>query len=602
MHWLHHIVVSTDGAFVAKSEIGNSIKKVRSEFVGVGVFSAFVNILALTGSLYMLQVYDRVMPSKSVATLVAFTVLLALLYTAFGLLDYARVRILSRIGVKIDQQLRGRVIQASLLIPLRARSGTNSLQPERDLDQVRTFLSSLGPTAFFDMPWIPVYLGIIYFVHPALGLFALCGAIVLVAITALTEMKTRGPASLATQSGARRASFGDAARRNAEVIHAMGLDQRIAERWQKLTDSFLADQLAISDAASGMGVLSKMLRMLLQSGILGLGAYLSIRGELSSGSIIAGSIVMSRALAPIEIAIANWKGFVGMRQSAKRLNGLLAAHVQNEDKTELPPPVQTLELDAVTVAPPGHSTPAIQNVSFKLEAGDGLGVVGASAAGKSTLMRAIVGAWLPMQQGGTIRLDGAGLDQWSTKDLGRHIGYLPQEISLFDGTVAENIARLDLEAPSDEIIAAAKLAGVHEMIVNLPNGYDTRVGEAGLNLSAGQRQRIGLARAVFGNPFLLVLDEPNSNLDAHGDMALAHAVTAVRARGGIVIVVAHRPAGLAALNKILVLSEGQVQSFGPRDEILRQRSGPMAAPGIAAAPRIPANDAKEATVAVATGA
>lgn len=577
---------------MAKLDLRTSLKKVRAEFIGVGIFSAFVNILALTGSLYMLQVYDRVLPSKSVPTLIAFTVLLILLYAGFGLLDYARIRVLSRIGMKIDQDLRSDVIRASLLLPLRAPIGTNSLQPERDLDQIRTFLSSLGPTAFFDMPWMPVYLAIIYCVHPALGLFALFGAALLVALTAYTEMKTRRPASLATLSGARRAGFCEAARRNAEAIRAMGLERHITERSQKLTDCFLADQLGMSDAASGMGVVSKMLRMLLQSGILGLGAYLAIRGELSSGSIIAGSIIMSRALAPVEIAISNWKGFVNMRQSVKRLNALLPAMVESSGKTELPAPAKTLELDGVTVAPPGQKKPTVHSISFKLEAGDGLGVVGASAAGKSTLVRAIVGAWLPMDGGGSIRLDGASLDQWSTEDLGRHIGYLPQDIALFDGSIAENIARLDLNATSEAIVTAARLAGVHEMIVGLPNGYDTRIGEAGINLSAGQRQRIGLARALYGNPFLLVLDEPNSNLDINGDVALSNAVKAVRARGGIVIVVAHRAQILSALNKVLVLADGQVRAFGPRDELLRSGANPTESSKVLPMSKMAMNDVR----------
>lgn len=577
---------------MSKLDLRTSLKKVRAEFIGVGIFSAFVNILALTGSLYMLQVYDRVLPSKSVPTLIAFTVLLILLYAGFGLLDYARIRVLSRIGMKIDQDLRSDVIRASLLLPLRAPIGTNSLQPERDLDQIRTFLSSLGPTAFFDMPWMPVYLAIIYCVHPALGLFALFGAALLVALTAYTEMKTRRPASLATLSGARRAGFCEAARRNAEAIRAMGLERHITERSQKLTDCFLADQLGMSDAASGMGVVSKMLRMLLQSGILGLGAYLAIRGELSSGSIIAGSIIMSRALAPVEIAISNWKGFVNMRQSVKRLNALLPAMVESSGKTELPAPAKTLELDGVTVAPPGQKKPTVHSISFKLEAGDGLGVVGASAAGKSTLVRAIVGAWLPMDGGGSIRLDGASLDQWSTEDLGRHIGYLPQDIALFDGSIAENIARLDLNATSEAIVTAARLAGVHEMIVGLPNGYDTRIGEAGINLSAGQRQRIGLARALYGNPFLLVLDEPNSNLDINGDVALSNAVKAVRARGGIVIVVAHRAQILSALNKVLVLADGQVRAFGPRDELLRSGANPTESSKVLPMSKMAMNDVR----------
>jgi PrtD family type I secretion system ABC transporter len=554
---------------VTKSSIRDSLSKARGAFIGVGIFSGLVNLLALTGSLYMLQVYDRVIPSKSVPTLIGFTVLLIILYAAFGALDYARVRLLSRIGAGIDRQLRNKVFGAVLVLPLRAKQGVDDLQPVRDLDQIRSFLSGLGPTALFDMPWMPVYLTLVYILHPALGAFATAGAILLVGLTVLTEMKTRAPASAAVRSGSARSAFGEAARRNAEVIRSMGLDRRVVTRWQKLNDRYLADHLAMSDASGAIGVFSKMLRMVLQSGILGLGAYLSIMGELSSGSIIAASIIMSRALAPIEIAIANWKGFVGMRQSARRLDSLLASLPRSETAVSLPRPTQILEVQDLTMAPPGHTVPTLRNVSFKLEAGDGLGVIGASAAGKSTLMRALVGAWLPMSRGGSVRLDGATLDQWSTEALGRDIGYLPQDIELFEGTVAENIARLDPEATSEDVIAAARLAGIHDMIVHLTDGYETRIGESGLRLSAGQRQRLGLARALYGNPFLIVLDEPNSNLDVEGDMALSRAIKSVRDRRGIVVVVAHRPSALANLNKVLVLQRGEVQAFGPREEVLK---------------------------------
>ena len=385
---------------MAASSVKESISAARFAFVGIGVFSGMINLLALTGSLYMLQVYDRVVPSKSVPTLIGFTVLMALLYVAFGALDYARMRVLSRIGLGIDRLLRERVLEAVLLLPLRVRQGLDGIQPVRDLDQIRSFLSGMGPTALFDMPWMPIYLALVYVLHPVLGLFATVAGIALIGLTALTEKRMRAPAKAAVQSGAARSAFGEAARRNAEVIPAMGLERRMMSQWHKLSGTFLGDQLALSDAAGGIGSFSKMLRMLLQSGILGLGAYLAIEGELSAGSIIAASIIMSRALAPIEIAIANWKGFIGLRESAKRLDGLLASLPAKGNIIDLPRPSRLLEVQNLTVAPPGQTLPTLVNVSFKLQAGEGLGVIGASAAGKSTLVRAIVGAWMPMPRGG----------------------------------------------------------------------------------------------------------------------------------------------------------------------------------------------------------
>jgi PrtD family type I secretion system ABC transporter len=554
---------------VSRSSVKDAIRRARLAFLGVGVFSGIINVLVLAGSIYMLQVYDRVLPSRSVPTLIGITVLLVLIYAAFGALDYARIRTLSRIGLGIDRQLRGRVMQAVLLVPIRARQGTDALQSVRDLDQIRSFLSSMGPTALFDMPWMPIYIGLIWLLHPVLGYFAIASALILIALTALTEMRTKAPAKEAIKSSSQRHSFGESARRNAEVVQAMGLGGRMVAHWEKVNERYLVDQVKMNDAATGIGTISKVLRLLLQSGILGLGAYLAIKGELSPGALIAGSIVLSRALAPIEVAIANWKGFVGMRQSIARLDQLLMAIPDTEITTALPRPAQTLAVKDLAVAPPGETLPTISNVSFTLEAGDALGVIGPSAAGKSTLIRALVGAWNPLPRGGTVRLDGSTLDQWAPEAIGRDIGYLPQDIELFDGTVADNIARLDPKPSSEAVIAAAKLAGIHEMIVHLPAGYETRVGDSGTKLSAGQRQRIGLARALYGDPFLVVLDEPNSNLDMQGDLALTAAIRAVRDRGGIVVVVAHRPSALVGVNKVLAMNKGQVQAVGPRDEVLK---------------------------------
>jgi ATP-binding cassette subfamily C protein len=539
--------------------------------LGVGAFSGVINLLALTGSFYMLQVYDRVLTSRSVPTLVGLTLLMAGLYVANGLLDFLRVRVMSRVGVRIDDDLRAAVFSAVQLLPLRSRSGGDGLQPIRDLDQIRSFLSGLGPTAFFDLPWVPIYLGVIYLLHPALGAFSLAGATILVVLTIITDFKSAGPLRAAAKTGSQRIAFGEAARRNAEVIRAMGLGPHLQRRWADLNAQHLTDQLQASDAVGGIGTISKVLRLLLQSGMLGLGAYLVIQGELSAGAIIASSIIMARALAPIETSIAYWRGFVSARQSHRRLVELFRSVAREpDDLLELPNPRINVIVENLSVAPPGEARPVVQGVSFKLAAGDGLGIIGPSASGKSTLARVIVGAWQPLPNGGSVRIDGAALDQWTPEALGRHIGYLPQGIELFDGTVAENIARFDASAQDSAIVAAAEAAGVHDMIVHLPNGYQTQVGEAGSMLSAGQRQRIALARALYGDPFLVVLDEPNSNLDQIGDDALTEAILSVRRRCGIVIVIAHRPSALAAVDKVLAMVAGRMQAFGSKEEVLRK--------------------------------
>jgi len=549
--------------------VRKAIAKSSLAFLGVALFSAVINALVLTGSFYMLQVYDRILPSRSVPTLVGITVLLIILYAAYGTLDFARVRILSRIGLGIDRQLRGDVLKIEMLLPLRTKAGTDAMRPMRDLDQVRTFFSGLGPTALFDMPWLPVYIALIYALHPALGFFAICAGILLIILTLITEARTKTPSRKASHSSNVRQSFGENARRNAEVLRAMGLRGRAVERWETLNEKYLADQLAMSDAANGIGSASKVLRLLLQSGILGLGAYLTINGELSAGSLIACSIILSRALAPIEVAITHWKSFVAMRQGLARLNKLLTLMPNEDIELDLPRPSRFLAVSDLYGGPPGETNPVVAGVTFRLDAGDGLGIVGPSAAGKSTLVRILAGIWAPMQRGGSVRLDGATLDQWAEERIGRDIGYLPQDIELFDGTIAENIARLDKTAPAEQVMAAATLAGIHEMITAMPAGYNTRIGDGGTKLSAGQRQRVALARALYGDPFLVILDEPNSNLDAQGDVALKDAILSVRRRGGIVILVAHRPSALAGVDMVLALAKGQVRAFGHKEDVLR---------------------------------
>jgi ATP-binding cassette subfamily C protein len=439
---------------------------------------------------------------------------------------------------------------------------------------VRLFLSSLGPTALFDLPWMPLYLSIIYAFHPVLGHAALAGAVLLIALTLLIEWLTGEPSRQAGIVAAARNRLGEGSVRNAEVLTAMGLAARMGERWHEVSRDYIASQQQVSDVGGGLGAISKVLRMMLQSGVLALGAYLVIRQEATAGIIIAGSILTSRALAPVELAIAHWKGFVAARQGWARLDQLMKLLPAKDEPLPLPAPRATLIVEAVRVAAPGDPRLIVQDVSFSLKAGQGLGIIGPSGSGKSSLVRSIVGAWQTAH--GKVRLDGAALDQWSATALGRHIGYLPQDVELFAGTVAQNIARFDGDADPRGIIAAAEAAGVHDLIATLKDGYETQIGEHGTALSAGQRQRIALARALHGDPFLVVLDEPNSNLDAQGEAALTRAISGARARGGIVVVAAHRPNALVALDLVLAMANGRQQAFGPKDEVLGKVLGAAA--------------------------
>lgn len=538
--------------------------------VSVGVFSGVLNVLALTGAIYMLQVYDRVIPSRSIPTLIGLTVILVLMFAANGVLDVLRTRILSRIAIRLDESLRETLFNAVQLLSLRAGGETDGLQPVRDLDRLRGFLSGIGPTALFDLPWIPVYLALIFMLHPMMGWFAVAGAFALIAITLATELLSRGPNARASISGGMRLALAGSAARNAEAVRSMGMGPTLNQRWQQLSDRHIEDQIGATDAVAGLGVSAKVLRLLLQSGILGLGAYLAVIGQVSPGAIIAGSIVMSRALAPIETITQQWRGFLEARQATERLKKVVAAaSTEDREVTELPVPQQTISIETVSVAPPGRTNPTVQAMSFSLQAGEALGVIGPSGSGKTSLARAIVGVW-PVLQGGAIRFDGAAIDQWLPSEIGRHIGYMPQNIQLFDGTIAENIARLAPDATDESVVAAAMAAGVHELIVGLPEGYQTRITENGGGLSAGQRQRVALARALYGDPFLVVLDEPNSNLDSAGDVALSNAIQAVKERNGIVIVIAHRPAAIAHVDKVLAMAGGKLQAIGPKDEVLRK--------------------------------
>ena len=559
----------------------NPLKACRGAFLGVALLSGLINLLYLSGSIFMMEVYDRVLPSRSLPTLVGLSLIIVVLYLFQGLFDAVRGRILARVGAAVDEDLSQAVFQSQLAAPLKSRPEGDGQQPLRDLDQIRAFLAGGGPSALFDLPWMPLYLAICFAFHPYIGLVALAGGLVLVTLTLLTEMLTRGSTKAAVGAAVQRNTIAEGARRNAEVVHALGMAGRIGTRWGEANAQYLAHQQRTSDVAGGFGAMSKVLRMLLQSAVLAVGAYLVIEGEATGGIMIAASILTSRALAPVELAIANWKGFVTARQGWRRLQEQLDRTAPAPAPLALPAPRALLALDAAGTGAPGSQRFAVQDVSFELKAGAGLGIIGPSASGKSSLARMLVGVWPTWR--GKVRLDAAALEQWSAEERGRHVGYLPQDVELFAGTVAQNIARFEAQPDPQAVIAAAQAANVHEMILHLPDGYETQVGEAGAALSGGQRQRLGLARALYGTPFLVVLDEPNSNLDSEGEQALGAAILGVRARGGIVIVIAHRPSALAGVDQVLVMAEGRVQSFGPKDEVLSKVLRPVPAPE----PRLP---------------
>lgn len=555
-------------AIPGRTELGEALRSCRNAFIGVGIMSCMINILYLTGSIFMLEVYDRVIPSRSVPTLVGLIVLCGGLYIAQGILDMLRARILGRIGTSLDEAMSARVFETIVRLPLLMGNRSDGMQPIRDLDSVRSFLGSMGPGAFFDLPWLPFYLVICFAFHWLIGVAALVGAVILVTLTLITEFMSRQPARDTLVLGARRNDIATTSRRNAEVLVAMGMSGRLTKRWTEANDKYLSGNQTASDVTGGLGAIAKVLRMMLQSAVLAVGAYLVIHQEATAGIIIAGSILSARALAPVDLAIAHWKGFVAARQSWHRLNKLLESLPERKEQTLLQAPSRRLSVEAITMVPPGDQRVIVQDVNFVLEAGMGLGVIGPSGSGKSSMVRALVGVWQPAR--GKVRLDGAALDQWPSDVLGRYLGYLPQDVELFGGTIAQNICRFDPEAKSEAIIAAAKEAGVHDMIIKMREGYDTPIGEQGGALSAGQAQRVALARALYGNPFLIVLDEPNSNLDSEGDEALTRAVRSARQRGAIVVVVAHRPVGIEAVDQLLVLKDGKMQAFGPKEQVLGQ--------------------------------
>jgi ATP-binding cassette subfamily C protein len=555
-------------AVASRNTIGESLKTCRGALTAVAMYSCTINVLMLTGALFMLQVYDRILPSHSVPTLVGLFVIVIILYAGQGLLDMVRARIMVRIGRSLDEDVSDRVYQAVVQFPLQMRRSSNALQPLRDLDQLRSFLSGAGPTALFDLPWIPLYLALCFAFHVWIGLTATIGALLLIALALITELLVRHSSINTISHGAARLALADASRRNAEVLAAMGMTHALCDRWQEINTHYMDSQQRTSDVSVTLVAFSRVLRIFLQSTVLGIGAYLVIQQSATAGIIIASSILTSRALAPVELAIGHWKTFLAARQSWHRLATLLGRNFPAQAPLSLPAPCRSISVQGVHVTPPGQTTLVVRGATFELAAGQALGVIGPSASGKSSLARTLVGVWKPAK--GTVELDGASLDRWSAEALGRHIGFLPQDVELFDGSVTENIARFEATPDPTAVIAAAQTTGIHEMILSLPNGYETHVGEDGTALSAGQRQRIALARALYRDPFLVVLDEPNSNLDAEGERALTAAIKDVRARGGIVVIVAHRPSALIAVDHVAAMAQSRIQAFGAKDEILRQ--------------------------------
>jgi PrtD family type I secretion system ABC transporter len=553
------------GLLPGQSELLSAILLSRRPFMALAGFSFVINILMLAGPLFMLQVYDRVMTSGSMPTLLVLTLITAGLYGIIGMLELVRSRVVVRIGVEIDERLGNRIFQASLKRSIASRGASPSAL--RELDNLRQFLAGQGPMTFFDAPWTPVYLLVVFLTHWMLGIVATLGAALLLIVAWASERTSRGPLTEAGKAAARSFELAESAGRNAEAITAMGMLGDYRSRWRKTNAEAMSWALLAADRLGSMSALSKTLRLLWQSLMLAAGAALALRGEISAGAIIAGTIIFGRALAPVEQIIGHWRASLKALESYHKLDELLSREPPPPRRTALPAPKGKLEVSQLRVAAPEGRHLILQNLNFGVAPGQMLAVIGPSASGKSTLARTIVGLWPAV--GGTIRLDGARLDQWNAEDLGRHVGYLPQDVELFAGTVKENIARFRDDAQDEDVIAAAAAAHAHEMILALPQGYETQLGAFGTHLSAGQRQRIALARALYGNPPLVVLDEPNANLDRNGDEALSRAVDGMRARGQAVVLVSHRVQAIGKADLLLYVDRGTQRAFGTREDVMK---------------------------------
>jgi len=547
-----------------RTELAEILFSFRKAFYTAGLFSMFINVIGLVPSIYMLQVYDRVLQSRNVTTLIMLTVIMLGFYLMLGMLELARSKLLIRIGAQLDMKLNSRVFVASFEKNLK-RAGGNAGQALGDLTNVRQFLTGNGLFAFFDAPWAPIYLAVIFFFDPWLGVFALFAALILFSLAWATELSTRKPLAEATQIAASANNYATNNLRNAEVIEAMGMLDNLRHRWLQKQMRFLSLQNEASDKAASISAATKSVRIAVQSLVLGGGALLVIEGQLTPGGMIAASILLGKALQPVEMAIGVWKQLLGARTAYHRLEELLQEHPERPSGMELPAPAGRLLLEEVMAAAPGSQALILKQVGFNVAPGEIVGVIGPSASGKSTLARLLVGVWPTL--GGKVRLDGADVYTWDKNLLGPSVGYLPQDIELFEGTIAENIARFG-DVDADQVVEAAKLAGVHDMILRFPNGYDTQIGDSGSVLSGGQRQRIAFARAIYGNPSFVVLDEPNSNLDDVGEAALVRAIQELKRRGTTVILITHRTSIISVVDKLLLLVDGALQLYGPRDQVL----------------------------------
>lgn len=550
------------------AELAAARRKSRGLYWMVAIFSFFVNMLMLTGPLYMLNVYDRVLGSRSLETLIALSVLVVFLYAMMGIMDFVRGRIMGRIGARFQAELDRRVFSAALKATTMNRVPREAATGLRDLEAVQRLITSPALMAIFDLPWSPLFFFGIFIFHPYLGYLALSGAAFLILVAIANRVTTSKPLEKANAAAFASEALGAQIRNESEMVHSLGMRGAVFDRWQIARGASLDATIGAADGSGTYTALTKAFRLMLQSAMLGLGAYLVLQGELSPGAMIAGSILLGRGLAPIEMMVGQWAIFQKGHEGWTRMTTLLGSVPLDQPRTGLPKPAARLVADQVTVVPPGEQAAALRMISFSVGPGQAVGVIGTSGAGKSTLARALTGVWRPA--GGKIRLDGAALDQYDPDVLGQHIGYLPQRVQLFDGTIKENIARMSMNPDDAMVVAAAQKAAAHEMILKLPDGYDTRVSGSSGRLSGGQIQRIGLARAMYGDPVVLVLDEPNSNLDNDGSTALNNAIKTSKADGKIVFIMAHRPAAIQECELLLVIENGARRAFGPKDEVLRE--------------------------------
>ena len=535
--------------------------------MSVGFFSLFINALMLVPTFYMLQVYGRVVTGGSLTTLAMLTLILTFLLVTMGLLEWVRSRIMVRVSTRLDVLLGRDVYRASFKRALDSGGQDASAQPLSDLTGLRQFMSGNGLFAFFDAPWLPIYVAVLFLFHPWFGWTAIGCAVILLALAIINEQSTGKVLAAANKESIGSTLQTNKNLRNAEVIESMGMLDSLMSRWSLRHKKVLLLQSRASDRSGIITSISKTFRLLVQSLILGLGAYLAVSHEINAGLVIAGSVLLGRALAPLDLMIGSWKGFIAARSQYARLNSILDQQKAEPERMQLPAPIGHVTVENLTLGAPGAKTPIIKGIGFNAPAGAMIGVVGPSASGKSTLAKALVGVWKP--QHGVVRLDTADIANWDKSQLGPHLGYLPQDIELFEGTISDNIARFGVVDP-DKVVLAARTASVHEMILMLPDGYDTVIGEGGINLSGGQRQRIGLARAIYGSPRLIVLDEPNAHLDEVGERALALALQQIKLTGATVFVIAHRTSILAQLDRLLVMNAGTISLYGPRDQVLAQ--------------------------------